>query len=649
MDFFQYQDQARRKTHILIGYYALAVALIIVAVYAVIIGVVYTFMMQSPKGAPATFMFWNPTVFIWVAATTTAIVVIGSLVKISQMSGGGEAVATMLGGRPVSTDTTDPDERKALNVVEEMAIASGTPVPRVFILDEESINAFAAGFTTRDAVVGITSGAIRHLKRDELQGVIAHEFSHIFNGDMRLNIRLIGILNGIVIIGLIGYWTMRIVSRSRGSGKGKGGILVIALAGLLIWLIGSIGVFFAKLIKSAISRQREYLADASAVQFTRNPEGIAGALKKIGGLTVGSVIQNNHAEEASHFFFSNCIGKSFFDLMSTHPPLIERIKRIDPSFGGDFEYVSSQQAAPAWVPKAVETEAVSGFQSAGKGRLKFKATASSVIQSAGTPTPEHVAYAASVIQSIPPDLAEVVRSPTASCALTYAMLISDKSDVQRRQIEHLQVNISAQDMSTFSSALTTLKTLRPELRMPLLTLAVSALKHLKPEQYRVFKETMKLLVDADQQTDLFEYALQRMVSRHLEPVFEETRRTTIHYYDIKPLTNRCAELLSCLAYWGADEVPAAQKAFQAGAAALGGGLQMKPLQGCGLSMLDAALSALAEASPAIKRTILSASIECVSMDGKVTREESELIRAIADALDCPLPPFLPGQAVPDAA
>ena len=320
MDFFERQDQARRSTRRLIAYFMLAVILIILSIYIAGITIFFGFNVNADPELP--FQWWNPDLFLWITGATLCVVVIGSLYKIFALSKGGEVVARWLGGRLIDSSTSDPQERRLLNVVEEMAIASGTPVPSVFLLEEEkSINAFAAGFTPADAVIGVTRGTLQILSREELQGVIAHEFSHILNGDMRLNIRLIGVLNGILVIAMIGYAILR--STRTSSSKKNGGGAVLAF-GVALLIIGYVGVFFGKFIKSAVSRQREFLADASAVQFTRDPDGIAGALKKIGGLAHGSRIQNPKAEEMSHLFFSDGKhGKAspFLSMRNRKPPV----------------------------------------------------------------------------------------------------------------------------------------------------------------------------------------------------------------------------------------------------------------------------------------------------------------------------------------
>ena len=287
MDFFAAQELRRRKTKWLIALYLLAVLSIIIGIYVVIsigLGFANTRIAAEVGGDPngpmsaEVFSLFNPQLFGIVAGLNLLVIGGASFSKIIELRGGGEHVASSLGGIRVPASTNNPAERQLLNVVEEMAIASGISVPPVYILRHEpTINAFAAGFTPADAVIGVNQGTLDALNRDELQGVIAHEFSHILNGDMRINIRLIGILFGIQMLATIGYFVLRGMGggyghrRQRSNGDGKGGagaILVIALA-LLVF--GAIGQFFAKWIKATLSRQREYLADASAIQFTRNP------------------------------------------------------------------------------------------------------------------------------------------------------------------------------------------------------------------------------------------------------------------------------------------------------------------------------------------------------------------------------------------
>ena len=643
MDFFQYQDAARKKTSLLVACYVLAVVLIIVAVYLAFIAV---FMGLALKmgGECDVRSLWQPPVFFWVAGVTLAVVLMGSITKIIALGGGGEAVAAMLGGRPIRPETTEPHERKILNVVEEIAIASGTPVPRVFLLEEECINAFAAGFRPADAVIGVTSGCIARLSRDELQGVIAHEFSHILNGDMRLNIELIGILNGILIIAMTGYWILRGLGRSRSSSRGKGGGAIVgtAMFALLLMAIGYIGVFFAKLIKSAVSRQREYLADASAVQFTRNPAGIAGALKKIGGFIAGSRITHSHAEEASHFFFADGVADAWFGLMATHPPLGERVRRLDPQFDGNFDDAAAT-AEPEEGPEAV----LAGFAPGGGRTIGLEH--GEVISLVGAPTAAHLAYAASLMASLPGHFSELVREPAGACAAIYALLLSEDETIRRGQLDGLAQNAGADAAARMESMLPLAAAIRPEARLPASELAIVTLKHLSAEDYSRFVENLNRLIEADKQVDLFEYTLQRMVLRRLAPVFETMKPPVVRYYDMAPLRPAAVKLLSCLAYCGADDEAAARKAFSAGMRKLDGSAPpMLPIERYGVKAVDEALSQFREASPDMKRIILSACTACVGADGMVTIAEAEVLRAVGDALDCPIPPFLPGEKIADA-
>lgn len=327
MDFFEHQAMARKNTTALVIYFVIAVACIIASVYVASLLIFYFTGQSRLPGSPSELVLWDSKLFLYVVLGTLAVVLAGSLYKTVLLSKGGSAVAESLGGRLIDADPSDPDERKLRNVVEEMALASGLPMPKIYVLDDEpGINAFAAGHVPSDAAIGITRGGMTLLSRDELQGVIGHEFSHILNGDMRINLRIMGVLFGILALTVIG----RILIYSRGS-RGRNPMMFVGLA---LIIIGALGVFFARLIQAALSRQRELLADASAVQFTRNPAGLSSALKKIGG--VGSKVGSAHAEEASHMFFENGLSKPLLGMMATHPPLEQRIRAIEPAWNGEF-------------------------------------------------------------------------------------------------------------------------------------------------------------------------------------------------------------------------------------------------------------------------------------------------------------------------
>ena len=332
MNFFDAQDQARRATRWLVVIYVLATALIVAGITLVVGVALYSASSTSIARHPGEFLQAQAPVLAAAAIITALFIVGATLYRTTVLSAGGGRVATDMGGTRVSADVADPLQRRLRNVVEEMAIASGVPVPEIYVLEQESgINAFAAGYAPGDAAIAVTRGTLELLDREELQGVVAHEFSHILNGDMRLNIRMMGVLYGIMVLGLIGRMILRGSHRGRmvsgRRGKGAGGVVLIGL-GLAIF--GAIGVFLARIVKAAVSRQREFLADASAVQFTRQTRGIADALKKIGGYAEGSLIQATDPEEISHMLFGT--GARLSGLFATHPPLTERIQALDPSF-----------------------------------------------------------------------------------------------------------------------------------------------------------------------------------------------------------------------------------------------------------------------------------------------------------------------------
>ncbi|HTL28953.1 MAG TPA: M48 family metallopeptidase, partial [Tepidisphaeraceae bacterium] len=350
MNFFEHQDRARRSTTRLVFLFIFAVLAIITALnlaaYAIARGVgVHEGVrhLSSPTYERVQPLWSNAGMYQWVTVGTLVTILSGTLYKTVQLRKGGAAVAQMLGGTPLIPNSGTPADRQLQNIVEEMSIASGVPVPQVYVMrNEPGINAFAAGFGPQDAVISVTQGCIDQLNRDELQGVIAHEFSHILNGDMRLNLRLIGILHGILLIALIGYFVLRSMfsssssssSRRSSSKDGDGGPWIALIIGLALVAIGYIGVFFGRLIQAAVSRQREFLADASAVQFTRNPSGIANALKKIAAASAGSQVDNAQALGTAHLFFASAFRVGFVNLLATHPPLVDRIKAIDPTFDG---------------------------------------------------------------------------------------------------------------------------------------------------------------------------------------------------------------------------------------------------------------------------------------------------------------------------
>ncbi|MGP8019672.1 MAG: M48 family metallopeptidase, partial [Limisphaerales bacterium] len=540
-----------------------------------------------------------------------------------------------------------------LNVVEEMAIASGIPMPQVYVMDgENGINAFAAGHKPSDATVTVTRGCMKILSRDELQGVIGHEFSHILNGDMRLNLRLMGIIFGILCIAVIGRVLLQ---TARGGGRGRGQN-PLPLLGLLLLVVGYIGVFFGRLIQAAVSRQREFLADASSVQFTRNPGGITGALKKIGGLgETGSRISHAHAEELSHMFFGNGVSEPFIGLLETHPPLRQRIRVFEPNFDGQFPFVrydgreqppegtSGPKRQP--MPNLFGTVLGGAILASGDAERPPVIRSHSVLPNLGNPTPLHLHYAQQLRESLPDSVKAAAREPLDAVALIYAMLLSNDGPTRAQQLAGLAQHVDPAIQQKTGALFPDVARAAAHAHLPMINLALGTLRHLTSDQFRQFSQTLQWLIESDGKVELFEFVLQKIVLHHLAPQFGQAPRTVVQFYSMKPLVPDCAVLLSALANVGSSDAVEIQKAFTTGMPYLRApdetDLVLLPGEQCGVNQIDAALNRLAQASPLIKKNLLEACIHTIGADGVILEAEAELLRAMADTLDCPIPPLVP--------
>jgi Zn-dependent protease with chaperone function len=662
MDFFEQQDIARRRTGRLVWYFILAVVTIVIAIYFVVVfalGMLSGHTGQPGAPNPYSESFWHPELFLMVALATLGVILLSSLYKTAQLASGGEAVALMMGGRLIDPQTGDLAERRLLNVVEEMALASGVPVPPVYVMDHEpSINAFAAGHEPGDAVIGVSAGSLRYLNRDELQGVMAHEFSHILNGDMRLNLRLIGILHGILVLAIIGWFVVRTMgysggyrtSRSDGEGnKGGGAMAVIMIVGIGLLIIGSIGLFFGKLIKSAVSRQREYLADASAVQFTRLPDGIAGALKKIGGRPETSRIESPHAEEISHMFFGSAFGSRRAQLFATHPPLDDRIRRIDPSFKGDFP----KSVKPVTITRAsLEAEAKpkkppgKAFDAIlpGGGGAATPIDPTGVLEQIGLPGMDKILYAAMLLESIPEPVRNAAHEPYGARAVIYAILLDRDEAVRKTQLDALRSHAEELSYRETEKMAPLLDQLANEARLPLVETTFPALKKLSPEQYQRFRQNVERLINADSKVDLLEYTVHMMLLRSLDVHFGLAKPTAVRHRRMDGLVPFLIRVLSTLAHSGQTDEAEARAAFDKGMAQVERTGSLLPKGDCSFTALDEALKTLAEATPALKRQIIAACVACVAADGKVTPREAELLHAVAANLGVPVPPIMAPEA-----
>lgn len=653
MDFFEAQARAKQRTSRLVSLFGLAVVGTIAAMYFA-----SWFMVKQAHEARLERQYrhayafersaeplalWQPKLFMGVACATIAVIGLGSLFKWSQFSAGGRAVAESVGGRRVAPNTRDPHERRLMNVVEEMAIASGVPTPSVYILDDEpGINAFAAGLTTGDAVVAVTRGTMEKLSRDELQGVVAHEFSHILNGDMRLNLRIAATIFGILVLGLLGrgiLWSLRGV---RVRGKNGGGVVAaIVISGVTLLVIGYVGYFFGRLIQAAVSRQREFLADASAVQFTRNPGGIAGALKKIGGYALGSSVNANQSAALGHFFFAQAFRSGFSGLWATHPPLAERIRAIEPSFDG--KYFTPPQVVDVGRESFVSAGLAPGKAAAGPAGSPPVLGASAALEavaSIGALTPQQLANAQSLLDGTPAALRRAAQDPELAPALMYGLLFNEADTARARQrgIVARHDPAAAAKLDGLDGSL---RELRPEHLLPLVQLAMPALKLLPSAALPSFLGTLDELVHADERVTPFEYVTQRLLIQALSLEGARAGEPT-QYFSFQAVVTEIGVVLSVLARFSSERAGEAPAAFAAGARHLKlieATLRYDGDAANNLELLDAALAKLAASSLPIKQRTLIAAAHVVQADGQVRVCELELLRGIAAALDVPMPPL----------
>ena len=622
MNFFEQQDRARRNSGRLLVLMILAV-LSLIGLTSLALGVVWQVFGPDPQSlgmldGPRTLLPSGPQVAM-VALAVIGVVLLGSLYKSLQLSRGGQAVAERLGGRLINLAPQSLEEQRLLNVVEEMALASGTPVPPVYVLDDVGINAFAAGLTPQDAVIGITRGAISLLSREELQGVIAHEFSHIFHGDMRLNTRLVAVLR----------------SSSRGSSRSSrnNSAAAIIAVGATLWLLGYAGTFFGSLIKAAVSRQREFLADASAVQFTRNPQSIAGALQKIGGNQYGSQLRAGHAAEFSHMYFAAGISRALEGMLATHPPLEERIRRVTPEWDGRYPDVSILSLLPTNAT-ANQPAVAQGWDQALTGFSAASATAA--IASIGEPRAAHLQQAHKVLDELHPALRQAAHHGSGAQALLYGLLLAPTAPLRDQQLQMLKPLLSAELMEHVQALEQPLRQLPGNQRLTLLDLAMPALKQLGAEQAAGLCAVMARLIRADGQVELLEWTLLRIVERNLAP----SRRLSGHFHLLEVLDD-AQVLLSFLAHAGTVPTDQAQAALAKAASELPYTvLNLLPATQCDLKALEAALKRLNQLQPLQKPRLLKAMARCIEHDGRIEVAEAELLRAVADLLDCPMPPLL---------
>ena len=673
VDFYSRQAAARSQTRwLVIGFVAalLAVTLALDLVAFFAFGVTHRdlYGQRVPMG-PLEYALTNPGSALSWTLFIVAGLGLASLYKSLELRGGGGVVARSLGGIRIGRDTADIKRKRLVNVVEEMAIASGVPMPEIYVLEQEAgINAFAAGHTPANAAVTVTQGALDNLNRDQLQGVIAHEFSHILNGDMRLNIQLMGWLFGLFVVALVGRLIVNFSPRDR---RGFGGMVA---AGLAVLVLGYVGLFFGRLLQAAVSRQRERLADASGVQFTRNPDGLKDALIKIAVLPDGSAITAADAEQAAHMFFAEGLSRAF----ATHPPLLERIKEIDPHFNPkDLPQIAADlqrkadpadrvpsgstpprpsaapaspanlatqlsglgrsmtQGAGAVVPAAVLASAGTGAAgaSAGPGR---PVTPAAVAAQVGKPETLHIEQAKAMRLALPESFRHFAESSGHSQALVLALLLSRDPAVRQRQLEILTRQLGAANVAVVEEAAPLADSLDPMLRLPALQQIFPALRRTTPQQRRALGRIANDLIYADSRLDVFEFCLAKLLESLLDD--ELNARTPHGKLSLEDAQNELFVLFVTLAQLGAHDDQSARIAYEAGMSSL---FPMRRPQYQHMNdwpeRLSAALPRLESLHPFAKKAVIEALVKAIVSDDVMTVEESELLRAVCALMHCPLP------------
>jgi Zn-dependent protease with chaperone function len=645
VDFFARQEAARRTTRWLVGAFLLSV----VAIIAIVDALVVFMLRASHSDYPPEHVVVMTTVLV------AGIVLGGTLFKSFLLRAGGSAVARSLGGTRVDRNSSDPPVRRLRNVVEEMAIASGVAAPEIYVLeDEDSINAFAAGNSPADAVVAVTRGALRRLNREELQGVIGHEFSHVLNGDMRLNVKLMGLTFGLLVLAIVGRTILRLGPHRGRNRDGGGAMAALMVAALALLILGYIGVFFGQLMQAAVSRRREQLADASAVQFTRNPGGLRNALLKIAAHTPGSRLVTPHVDEAAHMLFAPGIDRAF----ATHPPLVERIAALDPAFKpehlgaltAEARRQSEQMlAAAAALEREVNERAELGDVSqptAPAARKFIENVAQLAIAShVGEIDPRQVRHAEELRRAIPQPLRDFADSPDHARALLLSVLASDDAGVLERQRAIIESAYGGALMSQVLAHKPTASTLDPMLRLPAVLQLFPTLRRLTPAERTQLAEVAEELAAADARIDVFECCLSLLLAANIE---EGLHASPPH--GSRTLLNTASAihtLFAVLAAHGADDEAEARRAYEAGISTV---LPQHRPPYARLAnwpgSLRTALGELKLLQPFAKRVLIDGMVRTIALDDRMSTEEAEILRTVCALLHCPLPPILGIQAAP---
>lgn len=640
MDFFRRQAETRRLSRWLVLLFIIAIAACVLAVDLVVVtaaAILAPGGLDTATPADAAWLARDPGLVLLSSLVVIGVIAGASFIKASQLSGGGGVVARGLGAERVTADTNDPLRRRLLNVVEEMAIASGVPVPEVYVLEREAgINAFAAGDNPANAAVAVTRGALVNLNRAELQGVVAHEFSHVLNGDMRLSTRLIGWLFGLMVIAIIARFVLRHAPRGGGR-RGGGAVAVIFAAAFAVLILGYVGLFFGRLIQAAVSRRRESLADASAIQFTREPGGLRGALVKIGALGVGSRIQDAEAEEVAHLLFAAGVSRVF----ATHPPLVERIRSIDPGFRPEeFEAMrarmNTERALAAEETEAAVPRATTGWQEMLPGTIVLVPEV--VTQLVANPATAHVLRARELRVSLPESVMAAAHAPQPASALLLALALDGTTDARSRQLAFIGQRLGGEGRRAVESLLPEVDALAAVQRMPALLTVFPALQRLSRAEREELLRCLNALLVREGRVSVYAYALRKLAQVQLRD--ELLPRARSFQLSVAAAAPDLQVLFSVLALAGSEDETEARRACEIGMAHLlprrRPDFQRMPDWP---QRLDRALNRLDRLAPAAKEMLVQALVRTISHDLRMTVAESELLRAVCATVHCPLPPL----------
>lgn len=638
MQYFRHQVEARQLSRRLVLLFALGVVCVTVAISAVMLTLAATlsnglFFFRLPD---LEWLQQHPANVIATVVLVVGIMAVAVLLKRIELRDGGGAVARSLGGERISADSSDPLYRRLHNVVEEMAIASGTAVPEVYVLPRESgINAFAAGMTPASAAIAVTRGALELLTRDELQAVVAHEFSHIINNDIRLNFHLIAWLHGLMALSVIARGMLRFApSNDRGR---RGGLPAVWIAAFAVMVLGYVGLLFGRLMQAAVARRREMLADASAVQFTRNSEGLRGALLKIAASDAGGQLQEVNTDEVTHLLFFPPAQQWF----ATHPPLKGRIAALGAAFdAAELARVRQRLLAHESIP----IEEMPAPMAASNAQPEIfqrnvQLSTSNLAAAVGQVGASQLQWARQLHDSLPEVVTMAASNSDAAIALLFSLTLSDVAHSRVQQVQTIRTRLGAKIAAQVEAILPTTTLLSPVQRQPALFNILPQLRQLSADGRLRISSCLQEVVQINGPISVTHYALCKLAQSQLHDAFAGYSRQR-RAVSLAEVSDAAAQLLSVLVQHGHSDDQQARLAYERAMQHLA----LRRYRGYQRQLdwphlLDLALMQLDRLAPMGKQWLIEAMSLAVTNDAQITVSEAELLRTFCACLHCPLPPL----------